>query len=332
MTPKIYVTAGGSPVSAMFYDRLIEATVRDEAGQESDSFEATFDDRNNEIALPAEGAVLEVFLGYVETGITMVGRYIVDSVRCHGDDDGEKVTITARSADVREDMKEPLSEHFENQTIGQIMDTLASRHKVQAAVSSELASIKIPYIARIDQSTLDFATRIADRFGGLFAPKGGKFVMMKCGTGKNFAGLTIAPILIQKSDCSDWDITPHPRPSYGKVTGKWLNRKTGKLEFESESTGREGPERFLRHPLPSQDEAKHMAGSDAERLNRATGSGHFTVAGRASAMAEADVIPSGFRPEINTLWRAATVEHKFSDSGFLTTVEVEAPESGGRQS
>jgi len=53
---------------------------------------------------------------------------------------------------------------------------------------------------------------------------------------------------------------------------------------------------------------------------------HFTQYGRLDASAEADVIASGFGPLTNGEWRCKTVENTCENSGFTTTIEVEAKE------
>ena len=66
---------------------------------------------------------------------------------------------------------------------------------------------------------------------------------------------------------------------------------------------------------------------EVRRLNRATGSGEIELARMPAAEAEMEVTLTGFRPEINGLWRAKTVTHEIGDA-YVTRIELEAPESG----
>lgn len=324
--PFIEVFVDGGPVSAGFYKRLVSASIRDATGQDADSVELTFDDAGNEIAVPREGARISVRFGFEHVGAWAVGLFVVEKVMLEGGSAGELLVVSGRSADMRKDLKEPLSEHFDGQTVGGIIETLAARHGLGAEVSPEIASEKLDYVARVDQSAVDFGTRLADRFGALFAVKGGKMIMVKRGSG-SASGLALPAVTIDKSACAEWRIETEPRPRFGKATGKWFDRPSGETRFETVSTGLEGPDMRLRHMLPSRDEAKKAAQSEGERLSRATGSGTLTLAGLPEAQAEADVILTGFRPEINGRWRAASVEHSFAGT-FTTTIELEAPEGG----
>ncbi|WP_319774488.1 contractile injection system protein, VgrG/Pvc8 family [Breoghania sp.] len=324
--PFIEAYVDGQPVSAGFYKRLVEATVRDATGQDADSVELTFDDAGNAIEIPREGAELLVRFGFSGAGSWVVGTFVVEKSSIESSPGGEFLTLSGRGADMRKDLKEPLSEHFDDETLGGIIQTLAGRHGLKAEVSPELASVKVPYAARVDQSALDFATRLADRFGALFSVKGGKMLLVKRGSG-SASGQPLPALTIAKSDCVSWRFDVEPRPRFGKASAKWYDRNTGETKIEGVSTGLEGPEKHLRHALASKDEAFKAAASEGERLSRGTASGSITLAGLPEAQAEANVTLSGFRKEANGLWRVASVEHHFGET-FETTLELEAPEGG----
>ena len=316
----------GQPVSAGFYQRLVDATVRDATGQDADSVELTFDDTGNAIEIPHEGAELSVRFGFEGARAWVVGLFIVEKLSIEGGTGGEFLKLSGRGADMRKALKEPLSEHFDDETLGGIVRTFATRHGLKAEVSPELANIKVPYAARVDQSTLDFGTRLADRFGALFSVKGGKMLLVKRGSG-SASGQPLPALAIARSDCASWRFDVEPRPRFGKASAKWFDRDTGETKVERVSTGLEGPDKHLRHALASKEEAAKAAASEGERLSRGSASGTVTLAGLPEAQAEADVTLTGFRAEANGLWRIATVEHRFSDT-FQTTIELEAPEGG----
>ncbi|PTW63184.1 hypothetical protein C8N35_1011235 [Breoghania corrubedonensis] len=209
--PFIEVHVDGQPVSAGFYQRLVEATVRDATGQDADSVELTFDDAGNAIRIPREGAELSVRFGFRGTGVWVVGLFIVEKSTIEGGPGGEFITLSGRGADMRKDLKEPLSEHFDDETLGGIIRTLAGRHGLKAEVSPDLASLKVPHAVRVDQSALDFGTRIADRFGALFSVKGGKMLLVKRGSG-SASGQPLTALTIAKSDCVSWRFDVEPRP------------------------------------------------------------------------------------------------------------------------
>ncbi len=317
--PFIEVTVGGKPVSAGFYSRLNSATIHDAPGQDADTCELTFDDAGNAIEMPVAGSIIMVKFGFRDAGSWKMGLFEVEKPRITGGEGGEFLILSGRSAAMGKDVKEPGSEHFDEKTIGGIVQELASRHGYSAKVSPELASIQLPYVARHGQSTADFLTRLADRNGALFAVKDGKFLFLKRGG--------LPALSIDKNQCESWEFTVEPRPKFSKVEAPWFERTTGKTHFERHSTGLEGPSKRLRTVFNSQSEAKSAASSEGDRLSRATGSGSVTLAGMPEAMADAPIITTGFRAEANGEWRAASVEHSYGET-YMTTIELEAPEAG----
>ena len=70
MKPVFKVLANGQDITALLADRLESLQVVDKAGLDSDELTITLDDRDGAVGLPARGAVLEVSLGYAETGLS----------------------------------------------------------------------------------------------------------------------------------------------------------------------------------------------------------------------------------------------------------------------
>ena len=328
MRPVIRVLAGGSPVNGIFYSRLISCGIRDESGQESDTLECTFDWRGYAIALPNEGAILEPLFGYAGGALTSMGKFVVDGYTSAGGPDGLLLTVTAHAADIREELKQKKTEHFDDTTLGLMLQKVFGEHGAQIEVDGELSGIEIEYEARRDQSPLDFATRLADRHNAIFKAGGGRFLFVSRGSRKKSSGGSLAPVLITRSECRDWSISGKPRPRYGKVVAKWHDPKEGKTRFETVDTGGKGPIRTIKSHFKNREDARQGAKAEATRLNRERAEGHFTQYGRVDATAEADVIASGFGPAENGMWRARAVAHSFERSaGFITTIEVEAPET-----
>lgn len=321
--PFIEATVNGKPVKDAFYSRLSSATIHDAPGQEADTVELTFDDGDNEVEMPAKGASILVRFGF-RGGIgaassQKMGVFVVEKSRIEGGEQGELLIISGRSADMRSDVKEPLSEHFDEATVGDIVQQLASRHGMGSKVDPELADIKLPYVARFEQSTADFLTRLADRSGAMFAVKDGKFLFLKRGI--------LPSVTIDKSECESWSFEVEPRPLFGKVQAGWYDRTKNAVVYEGVETGLKGPSKRLRTIVGSAAEAKAYAGSELKRLGRGTGSGSITISGRPDIMGDTPITTTGFRSEINGAWRCAGVNHAYAET-YMTTVELEAPEEG----
>lgn len=328
MRPIIEVLAYGKAVNGIFYSQLISATIRDESGQESDTLNLEFDNRDYSVEPPKEGTTLEPFFGYVETGLASMGKFEVDTITSEGGPGGIILSITAHAADMRKALKEKSSQSFENTTLGTVLKQSFKTAGADIEVDSNLASIKVEYEARHDQSVLDFATRLADKYNAIFKPGGGRFLFVPRGSQKKLTGGSMSAVNIDISECSNWSIETKPRPNYGNVAAKWYDPDKGETMIATHKTDDDGPTRTLKHKARNQAEANEAAKAEAARLNRARGSGSFTVPGRTDVTAEIDVIATGFGPIENGKWRCKAVEHHFEPSGgYTTTIEVEAPET-----
>lgn len=327
-TPAIQIIIDGKEVSGPFYSRLIKATIHDEAGQSSDMATFELDDARNELEIPREKARVEINHGYKETGLRPGGIYELQSIKIKGGKKGEMLVLQAKAADLRRALKGTVRQAYENTTYGDIARQLAKRSGLTAVVDPQLDKIPIPYELQHDQSDIDFLTRLSDEHDAILKPAGGKLVAVQRGSGKSATGQELSPLVIRKSECEEWEIEPNGRVEYGKVQGSYIDQKTGDRIDVDHDTGLSGPVLTLPDTYADKDRAKIAARAEGRRLNRNTGDGFFKFFGRPEAMAEQTVMAEGFRPEINGKWRIQSVDHEFDESGYYTTVNIKAPESG----
>ncbi|KEG17033.1 phage late control D family protein [Bartonella bacilliformis] len=321
--PFIVVKVGDKPVHDVFYQRLLTATITDHTGNEADSFEAEFDDSGNDLEIPRSKSALQVIFGYENSISACMGRFVVESVVSSGGGDGEILRLCGKSASMRQEIKEQGSEHFDGKTVGEIVETLAKRHGYQSKVSQEFYEHPLPYVVRTDQSTVDFLTRLADRMQARFLIKDKKFLFL----GEREPGLPTFEI--HQHDCSSWEFTLEPRTQYRSVEALYFDRIKGQQLSVQHQTNLVGPTRRLRSCYSCQEEALAAAASESDRLCRAIGSGSLQLEGRPEIMAAQSLLLQGFRSEINGLWKAATVMHRYEKtSGYTTAITLEASNKG----
>lgn len=332
----VLVISGASP---LFYARLIKATIRDEEGQKSDTLTIELDYRGNVIPIPMKGTKLNVHLGYRETGMADKGVFEVHGTEITGEaGEGELVIIQAKGTSLAtaRKLKESGSESFpEGTTLGAIAGAIAGRNGLSLRIAGGLGSVAYPDGAyRHLQSDLDFLGRLVERANGLMKVQGDVLAIAERGSGQSAGGKALPPILIAKADCRSWRFTPGDRPTYGKVTGSWIDQKTGKKRVETKETGLEGPLFGLRDPFKTEAEAKKAVDAKAKELARKSGTVSFTVPGTPIGGAGSDIIATGFIPEINGTWRAKAVEHQITNGpsgGWTTKFEGTAPEGGKKK-
>ena len=114
------------------------------------------------------------------------------------------------------------------------------------------------------------------------------------------------------------------RPLYGKGRASWYDRHKAARVFE-EVTGGQGPASVLGSLYQNKSEAKAAAGANKSDLDRKKGGGSFTIVGNPFVVAETIVVASGCRAGVDGEWLARSVEHSYSDAGYVTKIEVETP-------
>ncbi|WP_254474891.1 phage late control D family protein [Bartonella sp. B1098] len=319
--PFIEVRVGEKLVHEVFYQRLLTATITDNAGNEADTFEAEFDDSGNDLEIPSSNTALHVTFGYENSIRAFMGRFVVETVTSCGGSDGEILRLCGKSASMRAEIKEQASEHFDHKTIAEIVESLAKRHGYQAKVSPKFTKQTLPYVVRTDQSAIDFLTRLADRMQARFLIKDNKFLFL---SGDNLPLQTI-----HQQECSHWEFSLEPRTQYGMIEARYFDRAKGQQHVVTHRTGYTGPIRRLRTCYPCKQQAQAAAASESDRLCRAMGSGSLSLEGRPEIMAGQPLLLQGFRGEINGPWHAATVTHRYEkQSGYITEITLEALNQG----
>ena len=152
MRPDYRILVGQQDITPTVRDRLISLTLTDESGYESDTATLRLDDRGSAIALPRKGATLEVFLGYRDEGLALIGLYIVDDVGLAGPPDS--MTVRGHAVDVLAGLKAHKTRHWPLTTIRQIVGEIASEHGLAPRVSSGLGAIRIPHIDQTEESDI----------------------------------------------------------------------------------------------------------------------------------------------------------------------------------
>lgn len=328
-TPVLEIDVDGKPVSGVFFSVLISARFRDEEGETTDTISLRLDDRANAIELPRKGAEIAARLGYKERlPLRDKGKFKVQNIHLEGGDGGEFLLIEGKAADLRKSAKAEGKKHYEGKTFGEIVRAEAKAMGLPAVISPALDGLKFDYQLRWNQSHMDFVTRLANEVGGIVKPAGGKLIVQERGSGKSASGQPLDVIRIAKADCVSWRIDPEGRMQYGSVNATWTDPKTGKRKTEKMDTGLEGPALTLKDEYPDQARAKKAAEAEKGRLNRATGSGSFSLYGRPECKAGAPVEAVDFRPGIRGEWRATTVEDIFEAGGYTTEVTVKGKDDG----
>jgi phage protein D len=322
-TPDFKLQADGLDITSRLRSHLLELVVKDDAGRESDTINLTLDD-TGDLPLPGEGAVLEAWLGYKETGLHFMGRFAINDISSEGSDSGQTLKISGKSADMRDRLKERGFRHYDDQSLGDIFKAEASAHGLQAYVAPERAAARPGYVIRDNISLLHFGEQLARKYDAAFKIAASRLLFVTRQSGKSLSGQELPTIeAVRPGNLLSWSVKPRiGRPHYGSVRAEWYDpQKAQRVSVEQGADT--GPVHTRRYLARDESEAKASARSKKNELDRQKSGGSITLIGTPTAMAESKVSIAGTRDGVDGWWFGKSVEHRLSGSGFTTRVQIE---------
>lgn len=340
MQPLFRLYADNHEITAAVRDRLIELVLTDEAGIQSDELKLTLDDRRREdgaiAELPRVGTVLTVSLGYAETQLVSMGRFIVDEMEIRSPP--ATLTVSAKAADMVGPFRSPKTRSWDATTLGQLVEAIASEHHYQAKIDPELGAIQIPHLDQTAESDMALLTRLAAKYDAVAKPVAGFLVLAKRGAAKTISGLAMPAISLSAGDLAEWryrhsarkpggsgsttidrDPQKPPTTATGGAKAYWWDFESG---VRREVTVGEPPFEELRYVHATEAEAKAAAATRKNAGERGQGELSFSLPGDPRLAAEGRLSIS-LRPGIPTDWRITRVEHRLGRQGYTTQVECE---------
>ena len=322
MTPSFSISVGGSDITGSLNDRLVSLTVSDSEGLSSDSVEIELDDRDGKIQIPRKGAEMSVSMGYKETGLQLMGLFIVDEVEVSGYP--MIMVIRGKSADMREDFKKPRTGYWDDKTLKDVVSEIASRNGLSAKVSKTIEAFKYKYLPQTEESDLHFLTRLARKHDAVLKPNNGKLMFIKKGEGE------LSGMQIVKTQVIDYNCQLRDRPAVKKGIGTWWDQRAAERKrVEKEGPAEVGPDYEMLHSLFNEDEAGVDAQSTADAQARDAGGLDITILGQPGYCAEMIVTVSGVRQGVDGPWRVKTAEHRLDSGGYITSLTCEYPSASG---
>jgi hypothetical protein len=312
--------------------RLISLRYTDEAGLDSDVLEIVLADNepDHPIEIPPTGAELELYLGYDDMA-ERIGLFIADEVELSGWPG--QMTIRARAAPFEKskagkiNLQSQKTRDWDAGTmLGDVVKAIASEHGLIPAVAEDLASVVLPHLAQIDESDINFLSRVIRRYDAVIKPAGGKLALAKIGEAKTVGGRDMSTVTLTPSDVSSWRVSITKRETSGSVIACW--HETEEAKRHEVQVGDGEPKTRLKMYYANQDLARAAAETELRKRERGTVSVSVTLPGRTDLMAEGRLILKGFRAGVNGEWSIKRAEHSLGSGGYTTSVEAETPNTG----
>ncbi|PNU04311.1 late control protein [Novosphingobium guangzhouense] len=325
--PDWRLTLDGRDLSGAIRPRLISLTLSEKRGDEADQLDIVLSDDDGMLAIPPEGAVLRVHLGWLQgcdvtPGLIDKGSFKVDDVTHSGPPD--QITIKARAADFTSEIRNRRAHSWSNTTLGAVLRDVAGRNGLSARIAPALASIALPTLSQSRESDVAFLRRLGQENDAVATIKDQHLIFAPKGAGQTSDGRALPTLTIRRRDGDGHSWQRQKRDGQEGVSACWHDRKAAKKQTVTE--GKADGAKKLRKVYPDEASAKRAAKAEQRRLQRAPATLDVTlVLGRADAYPEARATVAGFKPEIDaTVWLISEVTHRLGKGGgFRSDLKME---------
>lgn len=343
--PDWRITADGQALTGLD-ERLMSLTLTDNRGFEADQLELVIDDADGQVALPARGTRLSVWLGWERSALTSKGDFTVDEITHSGPPD--KLTVTARSADFREEFNVKREYSWHDVKVGDVVSAIAGRYGLKPAVSQTLKDIEIDHADQTTESDMSFLTRMAEELGAIATIKNGFLLFTVPGAGVSASGRVLPVIFVTRQSGDSHNFRVADRDAYTGVQAYWLDlnfgkkpattvkRKKKKTEPASSKKegdyveGAEGNVFTIRKTFKTERAARRAAAAKWRELQRGAAEFSITLArGRPDLYPELHANVAGFKQAIDAAdWIISRVVHVIDENGYTTQLELEVRITG----
>ena len=320
--PIFRVEVDGVDISPLMASRLMSLSIKDNRGLVVDSVEIELDDSDGRLNIPPKGAIIQVWLGWSNTGLFDKGKYKVDSTTHRGAPD--VLSISAMANDVSEGLKQKRERSWNNHTIQEIFEKVGTEYELKVIVHEKFASKKVKYIAQ-NESDANLITRIADENDAIATIKNGHLILLPRGASQTVSGLALPRVRITRDKGDQHNYTNGTGTD--NITGVkayyYAENKAKKLHVvvgDSEDNLKE-----IRYVHRDKTTAELAANAEYNRCKRTAQKLTYTLAfGDPTLIPEQEFEFIGLKPEIDEIvWLGTNVTHSLNDNGFTTSVELE---------
>lgn len=321
--PAFRLTVDGLDIAQLISPRLMSLELTDNRGVEADQLSITLSDHDGLLTIPPKGAVLRLWLGWSDTGLVDKGTYTVDETEHSGAPD--VLSIRARSADLRKNLKTKRERSWSNTTLGDVLGDIAIGNGLTATIAGPLDGLSILQLDQANESDANLISRLAEEFDAVASVKAGCLLCLPAGGGKTASGLDLPHITLTRADGDQHRYLQADRDSYDGVRAYYYDVNSAKKQ-EAIAGGGDNL-KDLRHTYSDQQSALRAARAEFRRLQRGSATLSYTLAmGRPDLIPELTYTLQGVKAEIDEIiWYGGNVQHSLSaDGGYTVSLELES--------
>jgi len=260
VTPYFALTVNNIDVTLSIRDILIRLEYVDYANLKSDELNLTVEGAWN---IPKEDDVMELWIGYEETGVWLAGTFVVQSLPFGKD----STTVRATSTNFSKTLKEKTTKTYKSTTLSKIVSKVAKRNALDFRCDIEE---DVLYMAQKDESDLHFLTRLATEHDAVFKIKKDLLIFIK--------KEETTVVHVDLNECSSFSGEPKKREKYKSCTVSYHDSKENKKIVITAGEGE--PVLKMEEHFSSESEALIRAKKALKNSERKEFKGSFNIYGQ----------------------------------------------------
>lgn len=326
---KFKIVYDGRDITQDISANVLSVSYTDNDSKEADEIDISVEDvealwRNS--WYPQKGSTISLSMGYEEDGILVdCGTFEIDEISIQGPPD--TINIKAIAAGFKKGMRTKKSKSFENQTLRQIAQFVASQNGL--TLVGTIANIKFTRVTQNREKDLSFLARIAHEYGYLFSVRDNKLIFTSV-----FEIEAGQPVLtIDRSELRGYSIKDKTSETYKEVSVQYHNPGDGEVKGAKVQTlsnadnvtykqiaSEDTLEVRTKAETPAQADAKAKAASHYKNSNQRTG--NLSMEGSPLLVAGNNFTLTGLG-ELSGKYYIKKSSHRFDKgSGYTTSVEI----------
>lgn len=176
--PQFVVKYNGKDITSDVSSGLLSVEYTDKTEGESDELQIQVEDTDGLWRgewYPTKGDKLTLEFGYEDTALISAGDFDIDEIEMQGAPD--TVSIRGIAAGIKKAVRTKTSQAYENQTLKQVAQTIASKHGM--TVQGEIENVRFTRITQNQEHDLEFLRRISEEYGHIFSVRDNKLIFTK---------------------------------------------------------------------------------------------------------------------------------------------------------
>lgn len=276
---------------------------------------------------PKDGDKIEVWYGYIDQ-LAPAGKFAVDEWSASGDSSGDTIEIKGLAAPKTSALRTKKSKAYENQSLSDIVDKVASEHGL--TVEGDIEDIKFERVTQNGERDLEFLKRMADDYGHYFSVKGDKLVFTsRDGLRSREPVATVNRTEMTGNELISYELSTqdHLAAQKAEVSYAHPRRKAlvGNKASSTDDLGvvtSSGDIVKLNVRVENSDQAKRVAKSRLDAKNAPKVSGSLTMVGNPVLVAGAVIELKEFGV-FDSRYLITSSQHTSSRTGYQTKLSIE---------